>query len=174
MFSIFWLLIFCLIFCTSVSDDSSISSFIVFVERSFDNIKKYLYSWFEIIAKIGIPSPHNFKGSNYPFCNCWHEFRRYNQVGLADQKCQVWSSWCMMVCVWKQEYAAWGSVFTIIDKTFISFMSWSILFWTYSRLYLEEPMTAPKWHWPWVVILTVNARCLAFSFTINHDFNASG
>ena len=100
MFSIFWLLIFCLIFCTSVSDDSSISSFIVFVERSFDNIKKYLYSWFEIIAKIGIPSPHNFKGSNHPFCNCWHEFRRYNQVGLADQKCQVWSSWCMMVCVW--------------------------------------------------------------------------
>ena len=82
--------------------------------------------------------------------------------------------------VMKQEYAAWGSVFAIIDKTFISFMSSSILFWTYSRLYLEEPMTAPRWRWPSVVILiavslkTVNARCLAFSFTINHDFDASG
>ena len=38
--------------------------------------------------------------------------------------------------VMKQEYAAWGSVFAIIGKTFISFMSSSFLFWTYSHLYL--------------------------------------
>ena len=61
-FCCFWLLIFCLIFCASVSDVSWISFFIILVERSFDKIKEYSYSWFEISAKIGIISPLILKG----------------------------------------------------------------------------------------------------------------
>ena len=39
--------------------------------------------------------------------------------------------------VMKREYATWGSTIAIIGKTFISFMSLSILLWTYSRFYLK-------------------------------------
>ena len=107
-FCCFWLLIFRLIFCTSVSDDSWISCFIILVERSFDNIKEYSYSWFEISAKIAIPK---FKGSDNSFLSISEQCIPPVIAGmtsdvinssswLADLKCQVWSSWCMMVCVW--------------------------------------------------------------------------
>ena len=60
-----------------------------------------------------------------------------------------WFSWSEMLgmvlmmydgsclkAVMKQEYAVWGSVFAIIEKTFILFMGSSVLFWTYSIVYL--------------------------------------
>ena len=136
-FYLFWLLIFCLIFCTSVSDDSRISCFIIIVERSFDKIKEDSYFWFEISAKIGIPSPPNFEGSDNSFLSILEQCIP-PVIVVMNSDVITWSSWfswsemssmvpmmydglCLHV-VMKQEYAAWGFAFAIIDKTFISFI----------------------------------------------------
>ena len=97
-FCCFWLFIFCLIFCASVSDASWISCFIILVERCFDKIKEYSYSWFEISAKIGIISPLILKGMiiasswyqnnvSLLWLMVWIRMLFPRQVGLADQKC---------------------------------------------------------------------------------------
>ena len=116
----FWVLIFHLIFSTWVSDDSWISCFIILVERSFDDIKEYSYSWFEISAKIGIPSPPKFEESDNNFLLTLEQCMPPVIAGMNSDVIisSSWFSWSkmldtvLMMCdglclnaVMKQEYA---------------------------------------------------------------------
>ena len=121
-FCCFWLLIFCLIFCASVSDVSWIPFFIILVERTFDTIKEYSYSWFEISAKIGIISPLFLKGMIID--SSWYQNNVCIPPVIAGLNSDVissssWFSWSKMLgmvlmmydglclkAVMKQEYVA--------------------------------------------------------------------
>ena len=80
----------------------------------------------------------------------------------------------------KQDYAAWGSHHAILHNTRNSFIDWTIFSWTYFCLNISDPITAPRCHWPSVVVFmfvplkTDWAFCTTFSFTINHDLPPSG
>ena len=78
----------------------------------------------------------------YTSCDSWYEFQSCYLFWLIQL---IWyvrygSSWYSMVCVWMLLLSKGMrlDVQFLLSMTFISFMSISILFWTYSCLYLEE------------------------------------
>ena len=192
MFLLFLAFGFCFVYCTSVSDDSWISYFIMYSRRKIFWSHQGIFIFLIWNFCEDWDSKSQWNDNSFPL-----NIRTMYPPAIAGMNLDVitsssWFSWSEMsgvvlmmydgLCVnavLKQEYATWGFAFAIIDKSLISFMSLSVLFWTYSRFYLEELMTTPRWRWPSVVILiavslrTVNARCLAFSSSINHDFDAS-